>query len=155
MTNAGRKIICGLLKQQDINDVTTTTGNTGTSFYVNSNKIFAITASHTESVSGGGTSIILSSSAETSDTANVPTNIIPLNPQNATTTITSDGKLILTYVFTNTTSNTYTIRSLGLASKISATESMDWSVLILWYSIIERVVNPNDTFTFSIQISPF
>ena len=153
MTNAGKRIICGLLNQADIANVTTTTGQSAT-YYASDNKIFAITQSHTQTVSGGGTSIILSSSAETSDTANVPTNIIPLNPQNATTTITSDGKLILTYVFTNTTSNTYTIRSVGLASKISK-KSMDWSILILWNSIAERVVNPNETFTFSIQISPF
>lgn len=153
MTDAGRKIICGLLNQKDIEGLKTTTGQTA-KFYTENNKIFAIEASHTQTVSGGGTSIILSSSAETSDTANVPTGIIPLVPTSATTSISSDGKLILTYVFTNPTSNTYTIRSLGLATKIS-TDSIDWSILTFWSSIIERVVNPNDTFTFTIQIAPF
>jgi hypothetical protein len=154
MTNSGKRIICALLNQTDIESVTTTTGVESQTFYGSDNKIFAITQPHTEYVTGGGTSIILSSSSETSDTAYVPTNIIPLNPQNATTTIASNGKLILTYVFTNTTSNTYTIRSVGLASKIDKS-NMDWSVLILWNSVTERVVNPNDTFTFSIQIAPF
>jgi len=153
MTIAGRKIICGILNQTPIANLTTTTGQDAT-FYSAGNKIFAITETHTQSVSGGGTSIILSGDAETSDTANVPTNIIPLIPTNASTAISTDGKLILTYVFTNPTSNTYKIKSIGLASKIDAS-SMDWSVLILWNNVPERVVNPNDTFTFTIEIAPF
>ena len=155
MTNAGRRIICGLLNQTNVQNLTTTTGVADIQFWSGGgNKIFAIRESHTQTVSSGGTSIILSSSAETSDTANVPTNIIPLNPQSATTTVSSDGKLILTYVFTNTSSNTYTIRSIGLASRTSSNSS-NMSVLILWNNVPERVVSPNDTFTFTIQIAPF
>ena len=155
MTNAGRRIICGFLNQTNVENLTTTTGVTDTRFWTgDGNKIFAIQESHTQTSSKGGTSIILSSDAETSDTANVPTNIIPLNPQSATTTISSDGKLILTYIFTNSTSNTYTIRSIGLASRTSG-DSSNSSVLILWNNVPERVVSPNDTFTFSIQIAPF
>ena len=154
MTISGRKIISAILNQINTTNLRATDGNTYTFFVGNNNNIFATTTKY-NATNVGGTSIILSRDEAGSESAYIPTNIIDLNPTSVTTSISSDGKLILTYVFTNTTGNTISIKSIGLATRI-ANESYgtNISILILWDNVPERTVNAGDVFTFSVTINP-
>jgi len=154
MTISGRKIISAILNQMDISNLRATDGNTYIFYISKNNNIFATTKKY-NATNVGGTSIILSRDEAGSESAYIPTNIIDLNPTSVTTSVSNDGKLILTYVFTNTTGNTISIKSIGLATRI-AKESYgtDISILILWDNVPERNVNAGDVFTFSVAINP-
>lgn len=151
MTLSGRKAIAAILNKQVVQLVGT--DGASHSFYGSSNIIKAISQSYNESVSNGGTSMILSTTNETSESATIPTGIINLKPTNATTTIGTDGSLILTYIFTNSTGGAITINSIGLATKIDAPSyPVDSSILILWDGVASRTVAENEVFTFSVAI---
>lgn len=154
MTISGRKIISAILNQRNANDMRATNGDTYTFYISSGNNIFAITARY-DAKNVGGTSIILSRDKAGNESAYIPTNIIDLNPTSVTTSVSSDGKLILTYVFTNTTGATITIKSIGLATRISKESyGENKSILILWDNVPERTVNVGDVFTFSVTINP-
>lgn len=154
MTISGRKIISAILNQINASDLRATNGDIYTFFVSKNNNIFATTTKY-NATNEGGTSIILSRDEAGSESAYIPTNIIDLNPTSVTTSISSNGKLILTYVFTNTTGNTISIKSIGLATRISKESyGSNISILILWDNVPERTVNAGDVFTFSVTINP-
>lgn len=154
MTISGRKIISAILNQINTTNLRATDGDTYTFYVENNNNIFATEAKY-NATNVGGTSIILSKDEAGSESAYIPTNIINLNPTSATTSISSNGKLILTYVFTNTTGSAISIKSIGLATRISKPSyGIDVSILILWDNVPERTVNAGNVFTFSVAINP-
>lgn len=154
MTISGRKIISAILNQKIVSDVRATNGDTYKFYVENNNNIFATTTKY-NNTDVGGTSIILSRDEAGNESAYIPTNIIDLNPTSVTTSTSSDGKLILTYVFTNTTGTTLSIKSIGLATRTSKPSyGTNLSVLILWDNVPERTVNAGDVFTFSVTINP-
>lgn len=152
ITTNGKNIIAAELAKASLSTAALTSmyGYSGYGWtYYDSTYPLAASTQFAQDEKDPGVAIVVSSDSTATENQATMSNQLPITRTSAVRTSPGNGPLVYTFTCTNSSESAFTIRSVGLATTY---KSNYVAFLIAIQAVPERVVQPGESFTYSVTL---